>query len=154
MRTPVELYTVIERPAMLIRDALFSVMPTIQAGKPPYDSLGLAVSYRDVRIDLEGRLQVPIDVDARPRRLRWECDLTIEAQHGKRLFPRFTGTLSVMPSTNNTSELWLQGYYEVPFGTPGELFDAHVAPGAARQSLQHFVDWLGDELTRAASISA
>ncbi|MHB8147992.1 MAG: hypothetical protein ACYDGM_12130, partial [Vulcanimicrobiaceae bacterium] len=61
------------------------------------------------------------------------------------LFPKFVGTLTVMPAETET-ELWLQGRYDLPLGPLGAAVDATVLRGAAKNSLCRFLQWLADEI--------
>ncbi len=142
----IEMYVPMSLPAAVVRDAMLEVMPLIAQGTPPYDTVSLSVALRDIKIGLPGTMNVPIRARAETRPIRWECALEISAARDETFFPRFRGTLTVTPSTNTTSELWLQGGYEAPMGKTGAALDATILRGAAERSLKTFLEWLAKEL--------
>jgi len=58
-------------------------------------------------------------------------------------FPRFQGTFTASPETEETCRLSLSGRYAVPGGVPGDMFDVVVGRRIARSSIGDFVERLG-----------
>lgn len=140
----IEIFVPIDIVATVARDAMLELMPKIEKGAHPYEGLSLSV------VLLDANISVPISAQVKSRPFRWECGLDLTASNKAGIFPKFHGAISITPSTNGTSELWLQGAYDPPMGPAGAILDATVLHGAALHSLQVFLDWLAQEIRSCA----
>jgi hypothetical protein len=134
----VKIYVPMDIVATVARDAMLDLMPKIEKGEHPYETLSLGIALR-----------VPIHAAVVPQPLRYECELDLTALHDRGIFPKFHGSISVTP-TNDTCELWLIGDYDPPLGAAGALLDATVLHGTALRTLQTLLDWLAKEILACA----
>jgi hypothetical protein len=111
-----------------VYDAVVSILDAMSAKSPPYEHLSLKV----------GAAVMPISIRTRHNQRRYESELTIEANAAAGAFPRFNGTMTVTPVREYGCELWLQGNYEAPFGSAGDVVDQTIMRDAARNSLQRW----------------
>lgn len=148
MSTAIELHKELPDPAGLARDEMIAICKSFADREAPYDEMALSIGLRSVHIPVPGTVSVPISVSSHANAQRYECLLTIEGSAAPRLFPKFSGTISVTPLREYGSELWLQGTYEAPLGVGGRLADATIMHGAATSSLEHFVTWFAAEIAK------
>ena len=141
----IEMYVPLKSPPNLVCESLLRIVPVVAQGKPPYESLAMSVTLRDLRIGTTGEVQIPITARVQREDEAWRCALDIQAADKERFFPKFRGRLTVVP-VDAHCELWLEGAYEVPLGSVGALLDATVLRGAAKNSLWKFLQWLADEI--------
>lgn len=146
-RHAVDLHIALALPGALARDAAMHILAAIDKHEAPYDHLTLSLGLRDLKIPVDADLSVPVETSVELRPQRWEGTIEIQATNNQKLFPRFSGTISVTPNGPSASELWLQGSYETPVGVLGEGFDETLFRGAAETSLLRFLQWLGGEVT-------
>lgn len=139
------MYVPLKFPPNLVCESLLRVVPAIAQGKPPYESLAMSVTLRDLRIGATGEVQIPIRTRVQREDESWGCALDIQAADKERFFPKFRGRLTIVP-VDAYCELWLEGGYEVPLGSVGALLDATVLRGAAKNSLWKFLQWLVDDI--------
>lgn len=103
-------------------------------------ALKLSVALSDLQVRLEGEILVQVlakfaKVDERT------FNVEISANVRKGLYPTFLGTLMLRP-TREKSELVLEGRINIPLGLLGRSINATLFSGAARKSLQRFLDEL------------
>jgi len=115
-------------------------------------------SKRDADGVARVRLRAPVAGPATPLRLSLEREVTIEARRTRdddnlnyvlrvawkpqdeRLLPTFAGTLVTWGEADpKTSYIELEGDYEPPLGTPGEIFDAALGQEIARATAREFL---------------
>lgn len=146
LTTSVETSVTLRLEPTAVRDAAAQIFQAIAEQDPPYDRLSLSVGLRDLHFPLEGEIRVPIQAYVENRPLRWESHLDIKAVNNSAFFPKFQGTLTVTPVGDDACEIWLQGTYEPPVGPFGAGIDAILLHGAAKASLQKFLEWLAGEI--------
>ncbi|MHB8147980.1 MAG: hypothetical protein ACYDGM_12070, partial [Vulcanimicrobiaceae bacterium] len=123
--TAVEMYVPLTISPRVVHESVTRLMQSIEKKAAPYDKLTLSVDFRDLHIRADGEVQVPVAARIENRPSGWEYDLEIQAAAKERFFPKFVGTLTVMPAETET-ELWLQGRYDLPLGPLGAAVDATV----------------------------
>ena len=146
MSVHVERSRAIPVPGPLALEAMLAILRAIGQHEAPYDRAVLSLGFDRIRIPGAGEVAVPIKVDAQAQPQRYECELTISATSGTKLFPTFAGSLAISPMRDSGSELWLTGEYSVPLGAVGGFVDATFLRGAADASLERFVTWMAAEI--------
>jgi hypothetical protein len=150
-KTTVELYVPLALPAVATRDAAMRIFKAIGDHVAPYEHVSLSLGLRDLQIPIDADVNVPITAHMETTPQRWECKIEIEADSNKKLFPHFTGTLSITPNGHDSCELWLQGSYDVPMGLLGSNIDVTFLRGSAQKSLERFLEWLAGEIKRSVN---
>ncbi len=101
-------------------------------------------------IDTEKLVRVRVGVAGR-RGSRLRIPLAWEAESGRRVFPRFDGTIELEPMSAARAQLTLTGSYEVPFGPLGALADASALRRVAEASAEELVERIATGLGRDPS---
>lgn len=107
--------------------------------------LKLGVDLSDLQVPLEGEIQIrvrPLFTEVDERTFKVE----ISASARKGLYPTFAGTLTLRQAREMKSELALEGNIHIPLGLLGRSINATLFSGAARKSLQRFLDDLAGAL--------
>ena len=123
----VEMYVALQHPSDRVCASLRSLVRAIERRDPPYERLLFRLSCSNP----DGSVKEYLDRG---------CCVELQAAAQERFFPRFLGTLTVVP-TNEACALWMEGRYEVPFGRVGVLLDTTVLRGVAKNRLAAFVQW-------------
>ena len=146
MSVRTELYQAMPVPGPLALEAMLGILRDVADHRAPYERTALSLGFDQIRLPAAGVIAVPVSIDTRTQPQRYECELTISATAGTKMFPKFAGSLSVSPMRDSGSELWLAGTYTVPLGAIGEFVDATFLHGAADASLKRFVVWFAEQI--------
>lgn len=130
-----------DRTARLIEEILRDLCE-----KPGHVSLSVDLSA-DLAAPVEASLSVPIVLTASRAPRENELFVSISSEKHAHLYPRFKGTLRVMPARGGSSVVTLKGSYSVPFGSLGDSIDMTLLRGAARSSLRRFLDYVFERLS-------
>ena len=141
----VEMYVPLKLLPAVVHESVTRLMQSIGQRSAPYETLALSVNFHDLHISAIGEVHVPVETRIEHGASGWEYDLEIRAAAKERFFPKFVGTLTVMPAETETT-IWLQGRYDLPLGPLGAAVDATVLRGAAKNSLCRFLQWFADEI--------
>jgi hypothetical protein len=144
--TEIEIYAPLAIAPAAARNAVTSILEAIANHTPPYERVAISLGLADLHLPVQGMIAVPVHAEIKARPLRWECRIAMEAETNQNLFPKFEGTITVTPSGQDASELWLQGSYRPPLGVLGAGIDASLLHGTAERSLRRFLDWLAGDV--------
>ena len=142
----IEMHVDLPLPASAARDEAMELFAALGRREAPFDELALAVGLRSLHLPVQGELRIPVTTRVELAPVRWEASIEMEAADHPGLFPRFHGTMTLNPVGGTTSELWLQGEYNAPFGAFGERFDATLLHGAAEKSLRDLLERIATRL--------
>jgi hypothetical protein len=133
-RNSISLDSPIDVAAQAVPQALADQMRALNERKPQ-----LRIEFSDLGAPLDGAIVVPVQALATANPAG-DFALEITAAGNKRLYPVFSGTLALVSMDKMKCALRLEGTYDAPLGMLGFAIDATLLAGAARTSLQRFLD--------------
>lgn len=110
-------------------------------------SLSLSIALSDLGAPLGAAISVPVRAHVTAANTPHEWQIAIEAAEHPQFYPRFTGVLTLLPTTAAGCAIQLNGSYTPPFGRTGRAIDMTLLRGAAEKTLRHFVRELGSMVT-------
>ncbi|HZT11889.1 MAG TPA: hypothetical protein VFA29_03765 [Candidatus Baltobacteraceae bacterium] len=113
-------------------------------------SASLALNMQELHIPLQAMISVPVEAQASPDGGRHAWHLEIRAASRPQMYPTFEGRLRLAPAGERSSELQLDGRYQVPLGALGKALDSTFLRGAAHASVQRFVRELAHRVAMLA----
>lgn len=143
--TAISVQAAVSRPPDELRAVLDTVLTELQ-NRP--EGLSLSVDLaRDLQAPVEAALSVPVTLNV-TREPQDEFSVLIAPAAHRHFYPDFRGTLRVTRARGNSSVVSLRGKYSVPLGALGQTVDTTFLRGAARSSLQRFLDAVIEESAR------
>ena len=128
-------------PAVPTYQALREILRAIEAQEGNWRGFALHVSLGDLHLADIGYVAVPVRLKVGKQHEDAQAvDITFNAANQSGSFPTFNGSMGVDGMGTSGSILWLGGGYDVPLRFLGKFFDATVAAGVARRTLENFVD--------------
>ncbi len=103
---------------------------------------------RDLKMPFEAQVHVPVQFDASAPQVDDGFNVTLVPAVRRPYYPRFAGILRMAEQRAESSALLLEGSYTVPFGIVGRVLDMTLFRGAARRSLQRFLDHIASIVDR------
>lgn len=140
----VKLERFVDLPGELLEEALEAILAEIAKREGPWRDFALYLNLRDVRLPDIGYIAIPVRVVCQPevveasaqRQLRLHIEATRESQ----AFPVFSGVCAASAIGPSRANVWLDGDYDVPLGILGAAINASLVAGAAKKTLENFLD--------------
>lgn len=121
--------------------ALNEILRAIAAQEGNWRGFALHLSLGDLRLADFGYVAVPIALTLGDVREGGDAvELTFRAARHPESFPTYKGAIGVDAMGTSGAILWLGGAYDVPLSLFGRFLDASLAAGAARKTLENFLD--------------
>jgi hypothetical protein len=126
-------------PAVPAYDALRDILRKIEAEEGSWRGFALHVSLGDLHLADFGYVAVPVRIVVGQEHAGTQAvDLSFSAANQSSSFPTFKGSIGIDAIGPSGAILWLGGDYDVPLHVFGKLFDATLAAGVAKRTLENF----------------
>ncbi len=144
----VDLERPLNEPAVPAREAASHILRSIAANENEWRGFALHLNLGALGFPEVGYIAIPIrlEIAGEESEPRHQMTFAIHARRSAEVFPVFHGTLGVDSSGPSSSQVWLAGEYELPFGSLGAFFDEAVARKAAAKTLENLLTDLAEAI--------
>ena len=121
--------------------ALGEILSEIAAQRGAWRGFALHVGLGELHLSDVGYVAIPVSLTVgKPRSDAHAIDVSFRAVKHPESFPTFTGSVGIEATGPTGANLWLGGGYDVPLQLFGRFFDATIASGVARRTLENLID--------------